>query len=279
MLNDQARPVDGDGIDPRSALDPTMAIEAPALAALPGIRHAFFTRRGGVSEGIYASLNGGIGSSDVPERVVENRRRMTACLGVAPDALVSLYQVHSPDVVTVERPWDQGERPKADGMVTNRPGIALGIGTADCGPVLFADSEAGVVGAAHAGWRGAFTGVLETTLARMEDLGARRERIIAVLGPMISQAAYEVGPEFVGRFTDADPALARFFQPSGREGHAMFDLPGFIGARLASAGIGSFVNLGLCTYADPDRFYSYRRTTHRGEPDYGRLISAIALRG
>ena len=266
-------------IHPAPGADAAAAIEAPSLAALPGIRHAFFTRQGGVSQGIYASLNGGVGSSDDPGHVAENRRRMTARLGVAPDALASLYQVHSADVVTVERAWAQGERPKADGMVTNRPGLALGIATADCGPVLFADADAGVIGAAHAGWKGAFTGVLEATLARMEALGARRERIAVVLGPMISAAAYEVGPEFVARFTDADPAQARYFVPSGRAGHAMFDLPAFIGARLAQAGVGSFTDLGLCTYADPERFYSYRRTTHRSEPDYGRLISAIALQG
>ena len=268
---------DGSSTPQMPGSDAAVAIEAATLSALPGIRHAFFTREGGVSDGIYASLNGGIGSSDHPEHVAENRRRMTARLRVAPDALASLYQVHSPDVVTVERAWAQGERPKADGMVTNRPGLALGIATADCGPVLFADAEAGVIGGAHAGWKGAFTGVLETTLARMEDLGARRERVVAVLGPMISAAAYEVGPEFVARFTDADPTHARFFAPSQREGHAMFDLPAFIGARLTAAGVGSFTNLGLCTYADPERFYSYRRTTHCKEPDYGRLISAIAL--
>jgi YfiH family protein len=268
---------EGTSIPPTTGAGTAAAIEAPALSALPGVRHAFFTRQGGVSQGLYASLNGGIGSSDRPEHVAENRRRMTARLGVAPDALASLYQVHSPDVVTVERAWAQGERPKADGMVTNRPGLALGIATADCGPVLFADADGGVIGAAHAGWKGAFTGVLETTLARMEDLGARRERIVAVLGPMISAAAYEVGPEFVARFTDADPAHGRFFAPSAREGHAMFDLPAFIGARLAAAGIGSFADLGLCTYADPERFYSYRLATHRKEPDYGRLISAVAL--
>jgi YfiH family protein len=254
-----------------------MFVEAPTLAALPGIRHAFFTREGGVSEGLYASLNGGVGSSDTPDNVRENRRRMTEQLGVAPDALASLYQVHSPEVVTVEQAWAQGERPKADGMVTNRPGLALGIATADCGPVLFADAEARVIGGAHAGWKGAFTGVLEATLEAMERLGARRERVVAVLGPMISRKAYEVGPEFVARFTEVAPDNARYFSPSEREGHAMFDLPAYIRTRLEGAGVGTFEDLGLCTYADERRFYSYRRTTHRGEPDYGRLISAIAL--
>jgi hypothetical protein len=162
-------------------------------------------------------------------------------------------------------------------MVTNRPGLALGIATADCGPVLFADAEARVIGGAHAGWKGAFTGVLEATLEAMERLGARRERVVAVLGPMISRKAYEVGPEFVARFTEAAPDNARYFSPSEREGHAMFDLPAYIRTRLEGAGVGTFEDLGLCTYADERRFYSYRRTTHRGEPDYGRLISAIAL--
>jgi polyphenol oxidase len=253
-------------------------IEAPQLAGKPGLRHAFFTRQGGVSEGIYASLNGGIGSSDDQTRVRENRRRMTQALGVAPDALVSVYQIHSPTVLRVEAPWPADQpRPRADGMVTNLPGLALAIGTADCGPVLFADDEAGVIGACHAGWRGAFTGVLEATLAEMERLGAKRERITVVLGPMISQAAYEVGPEFVERFLDADRANERYFRPSGKEGHALFDLPAFIEARMKAAGVGTFANLGMCTYTDAERFYSYRRTTHRGEADYGRLISAIAL--
>ncbi|WP_201838869.1 peptidoglycan editing factor PgeF [Microvirga zambiensis] len=253
-----------------------MHIQAPALVSLPQVRHSFFTRQGGVSEGIYATLNGGIGSSDEPSRVQENRRRMTDALGVGPEALVSVYQVHSPDAVTVEGPWT-GERPKADAMVTDVPGLALGITTADCGPVLFADPEARVIGAAHAGWRGAVTGVLESTLDAMERLGARREKIVAVLGPTISQKAYEVGPDFIERFAKEAPGQERFLAKAERPGHAMFDLPGFIGARLAAAGIGQFADLGLCTYSDDERFFSYRRTTHRKEPDYGRLISAIAL--
>lgn len=253
-----------------------MFIEAPALASHPKIRHAFFTRQGGVSEGIYTSLNGGIGSSDEAAKVAENRRRMAQALGVKPDGLVSVYQVHSPDAVLVEGPWP-GERPKADAMVTNVPGIALAITTADCGPVLFADTQARVIGAAHAGWRGAVTGVLESTLAAMERLGAHRSRIVAVLGPTISQAAYEVGPEFVARFAEEAPGHERFFRPGEKADHAMFDLPGFIGARLEAAGIGGFTNLGLCTYSDEERFFSYRRKTHRDEADYGRLISAITL--
>jgi YfiH family protein len=253
-----------------------MLIEAPALAVLPSIRHAFFTRQGGVSEGFYASLNGGLGSSDAPDKVRENRRRMADALAVAPDALVSVHQVHSPDAVVVEGPWT-GDRPRADAMVTNRPGLALGITTADCGPVLFADAESGVIGAAHAGWRGALTGVLEATVAAMETLGAKRNRIVAVLGPMISRNAYEVGAEFKARFVESDQANERFFTPGERPGHALFDLPAFIGSRLGTAGIGAFVDLGLCTYSDEERFYSFRRTTHRSEPDYGRLISAIAI--
>ncbi|MGO4526886.1 peptidoglycan editing factor PgeF [Microvirga sp. 2MCAF35] len=253
-----------------------MFIQAPALSSRPGIRHAFFTRQGGTSDGIYTSLNGGIGSSDEPAKVQENRRRMTQILGIDQDALISVYQVHSPDVVFVEGPW-QGERPKADAMVTATPGLALGITTADCGPVLLADTQARVIGAAHAGWRGAVTGVLESTIAAMERLGARRENIVAVLGPTISQKAYEVGPDFIQRFANEAAGHERFFKDAERSDHAMFDLPGFIGARLEAAGIGTFTDLGLCTYSDEERFFSYRRTTHRKEPDYGRLISAITL--
>jgi polyphenol oxidase len=254
-----------------------MLIEAPSLTSLPGIRHAFFTREGGVSTGLYASLNGGIGSSDDPARVAENRRRMAQRLGVAGDAFVSLYQVHSAAVVPVERPWSRNERPRADAMVTTGTGVALGISTADCGPVLFADAEARVIGAAHAGWRGALSGVLEATIAAMQERGAEPSRVVAVLGPMISQDAYEVGPELVTALQEADPDNRRFLRPSARNGHAMFDLPAYIGARLRAAGIGSFVDLKLCTYADEDRFYSFRRATHRGEADYGRQISAITL--
>ena len=252
-------------------------IEAPELASHSGIRHAFFTRAGGVSEGVYASLNGGLGSNDDSEHVARNRQRMCAQLGLPPDRLVSLFQVHSADVATVEAPFPMADRPKADAMVTRVPGLALGIATADCGPILFADPEARVVGAAHAGWKGALTGVIGATVAAMEALGARRARIAAVLGPTISQASYEVGPDFVERFRAEAPGMERFLGAGTRPGHAQFDLPGFILARLGEAGIGEAGMLGLCTYADPDRFYSYRRTTHRGEADYGRLISAIAL--
>ena len=254
-----------------------MFVEAPELSSHSGVRHAFFTRRGGVSEGLYASLNGGLGSQDRPEAVAENRARMCAQLGLPADRMASLYQVHSAEAVVVEAPFPMNERPKADAMVTRVPGLALGIATADCGPILFADPENGVVGAAHAGWKGALTGVVEATVAAMEGLGARRSAIVAVLGPTISQAAYEVGVDFMARFRDEAPGSDRFFADGSRPDHAQFDLPGFVRLRLEQAEIREATILGLCTYADAGRFYSYRRTTHRGEPDYGRLISAIAL--
>ena len=253
-----------------------MFITSPDLAGETGIRHAFFTREGGISTGIYASLNGGVGSQDDQAHVTENRARMAAHLGVERDKLVSLYQVHSPDVAVVTGPWP-GERPKADAMVTIAHGVALGVSSADCGPILFADSEAGVIGAAHSGWKGAFGGVVGATVTAMEKLGARRERIIAVLGPTISATAYEVGPEFIERFKAENATYSRFFHASERPAHAMFDLPAFIAHRAQEPGIGRFVDLALCTYGDESRFYSYRRTTHRQEADYGRLISAIAL--
>ncbi|MDO9425583.1 MAG: peptidoglycan editing factor PgeF [Methylobacterium sp.] len=252
-----------------------MFLEAPELSALPGLRHAFFTREGGVSEGLYASLNGGLGSADMPARVAENRDRMCAELGV--ESLVSLYQVHSAKAVVVEAPFPPDARPQADAMVTRVRGLALGIATADCGPILFADAEHGVIGAAHAGWKGALTGVIDTTVEAMEGLGARRSAIVAVLGPTISQGAYEVGPDFIARFLSEASGCEGFLEAGARPGHAQFDLPGFIAARLARAGVTRAHNLGACTYADPDRFYSYRRATHRHEADYGRLISAIAL--
>lgn len=251
-------------------------IESPDLAALPGIRHAFFTREGGVSQGIYASLNGGVGSNDDPAAVAANRKRMAACLNVPAERMIGLHQVHSAEAVIALAPWP-GERPKADGIVTKEANLALGIATADCGPILFADAKARVIGGAHAGWRGAFTGVIEATLKAMEAIGAHRGDIVAVLGPTISRDAYEVGPEFRARFLEADTAHQRFFRPSSREDHFMFDLPAFIGHRMAEAQVGRFVDLGLCTYGDERRFFSYRRTVHRGEPDYGRLIAAIAL--
>jgi YfiH family protein len=246
----------------------------PILADnLDGINHGFFTREGGGSTGIYAGLNGGQGSKDTTEAVDENRARIAAHLGV--EKLISVHQVHSDRAEVVSGSW-QGAKPQADAMVTNRPGVGLAILTADCAPVLFADRDAWVIGAAHAGWKGALTGVLEATIAAMIGLGAQRERIAAVVGPTISQAAYEVGPEYVERFLDEDPVHGRFFA-DGRGDRAMFDLPGFCLHQLREAGIGSADWTGHCTYADEDRFYSYRRTVHRGEPDYGRLVAAIAL--
>ena len=253
-------------------------IHAPSLA-FSNIRHAFFTREGGVSEGVYRSLNGGIGSNDAPDKVRENRAHMAAALGVAPTHLVTCYQVHSPDVIVAEQPWTRENAPRADAIVTRVPGLAIGVTTADCGPILFADGHAGVIGAAHAGWKGALTGVLEATVTAMEKLGAARARIGAAIGPLIRQPNYEVGAEFVARFEAADAANARFFAAAARPGHAMFDLPGYVSSRLAAAGIQSVEDLGLCTYADPARFFSYRRTTHRAEPDYGRHVNAIALAG
>ena len=252
-------------------------LQAAVLATLPGIRHAFFTRNGGVSQGIYDSLNGGVGSNDTPEHVAENRARMAMSLGVAPERFLSLYQIHSPDVVVAEEPWSASDRPRADAVVTRVPELAIGVSTADCGPLLFADDNARVIGAAHAGWRGAFTGVIEATIAAMEQLGASRDNIAVALGPTIRQANYEVGPEFVARFTAADIDNTRFFADAEREGHAMFDLTGYIASRVQQAGIGKFEDLGLCTYAEPERFYSFRRSTHQSEPDYGRHINAIAL--
>lgn len=252
-----------------------MKVESPALKALPGIRHAFFTREGGVSEGIYAGLNGGTGSRDDQSLVAENRARMAAALGVPAGHLLTAWQIHSPDCVVVDRAWD--ERPKADAVATATPGIAAAVSIADCGPVLFADPQARVVGAAHAGWKGAVGGVLDSTIARMEELGADRARIVAAIGPLIRQASYEVGPEFVENLTALDPANARFLAASARPYHALFDLPGYIAARLAGLGVGTIEDLGLDTYADEARFFSYRRATHRGEPDYGRLVAAITL--
>ena len=247
------------------------------LLAIPGIRHAFFTRNGGVSSGLYATLNGGQGSSDDLGSVSENRRLMASALDVKPENFLSCYQIHSADIVTVTTPWSFPERPRADGMVTREKGIALAIGTADCGPVLFADSNAGIIGACHAGWKGAFTGILEATIFGMEALGSRRNNISAVLGPTISQNAYEVGPEFVERFLEQDPAFHRFFIQSKKSGYSMFNLPKFIEYRLSLAKIGDFKDLGRCTYDNDQLFFSYRRTTHRKEADYGRLIAAITL--
>jgi YfiH family protein len=252
-------------------------LSAPALDPLrqAGISHGYFTRVGGVSDGIYQGLNVGLGSNDDQAKVRENRHRVAASMGVAPDLLATVHQVHSPDAVTVTGPFGD-DRPKADAMVTDRPGIALGVLSADCGPVLFADPEARVIGAAHAGWKGAFGGVLESTVAAMQKLGAKPERIIAVLGPSIGRDNYEVGPEFVDRFNADDARNHRYFTPSAKSGHAMFDLNRYTVDRLARTGAQASM-LDLCTYADEELFYSYRRATHRKEADYGRQISAIVL--
>ncbi len=252
-------------------------IRSPLLdkAAAAGIRHGYFTRTGGVSSGIYSGLNIGTGSADDQALVRENRRRVAEWMGVPADRLLTAFQIHSPDVIVTREPFS-GERPKADAIVTDRPGIAVGASSADCGPVLFADAEARVIGAAHAGWKGAFTGVLENTISAMEGLGARRENIVAVLGPSISARNYEVGPEFVDRFIEADQGNARYFVPSHNAGHALFDLNRYTVDRLLKAGVTTDA-LGRCTYAEEDLFYSFRRATHRKEADYGRQISAIVL--
>ncbi len=251
-------------------------ITAPEFAALPGILHGFFTRQEGVSEGVYQSLNIGLGSDDETDRVTENRKRVADRFGIAVDRLLFPYQIHSPDVMVVDRPWSKSDRPRVDALATATPGLAIGISTADCGPVLFADAKAGVIGAAHAGWKGAIGGVLEATIAAMEDLGAERPAITAVLGPTISVANYEVGPEFVDRFLAEDATNRRHFAEAERPGHKFFDLPGYIMLRLRDAGVAASA-LGACTYRDEDRFYSYRRATHRRESDYGRLASVIVL--
>ncbi len=255
-----------------------MLVSSDVMSAIPGVRHAFFTREGGVSDGVYAGLNGGLGSNDKPESVRENRRRMAVHLGVAPEQLLSVHQIHSPDAVIATGPWDGPVRPKADALVTATPNLAIGVTTADCGPILFVDPQARVIGAAHAGWKGALTGVIESTLQTMERLGADRGQIVAAVGPLIRQASYEVGGEFVTRFIEHDVEYARFFLPSERQGHAMFDLAGFIRMRLETAGVLLIDDLGLDTYAD-ERFFSYRRSVHRREPDYGRHVHAIMLEG
>jgi YfiH family protein len=250
----------------------------PLLATVldtPGLTHGFFTRLGGVSAGVYASLNGGIGSQDDPHSVAENRRRMAAHLCVDPAHLLVPYQIHSPRALIVNQAF--AERPRCDALVTSVRGLGLGVTGADCGMVLFVDQEARVIAAAHAGWRGALAGALEATLEAMETLGARRASTAAALGPTISRKNYEVGAEFTGRFIAESSNYERFFSASRRAEHFMFDLPGFIAMRLQLAGIGSFEDLCRDTYAEPENFYSYRRSVHKNEPDYGRQVAAIAL--
>lgn len=252
--------------------EPVEVIRAEALGGLP---HGFLGRRGGVSAGVVAGLNVGLGSGDEDTAVAENRRRAGAA--VLPGApLVACYQVHSPDCVTVAEPWNDAERPQADALVTDRPGLLLAVVTADCTPVLLADREAGVIGAAHAGWKGAIAGVTDRTVAAMQALGARPERIAAAIGPTIAQASYEVDEGLRARFLAEDAANARFFV-AGKPGHWQFDLPGYVAARLVRAGVGRVENLALDTYAAPDRFFSFRRATHRGEAAYGRQMSLIGL--
>jgi YfiH family protein len=253
-----------------------MTFASPLLAATPGLRHAFFTREGGVSGGIYESLNAGIGSNDDPAHVAENRRRMAEQMGVAPAHFLSVHQTHSSDVVVASEPWPSASRPRADAIVTRSEGLAIGASAADCGPVLLADPNARVIGAAHAGWKGALTGIVESTVDAMEKLGADRNGIIAAIGPLIRQQSYEVGGEFVERFIEADAENGVFFLPAAREGHAMFDLAGYIRMRLENAGVLMIDDIGVDTYSDP-RFFSYRRSVHRKEPDYGRHVHAIAL--
>lgn len=251
---------------------------AANLCGLGPIRHGFFGRKGGVSQGVYATLNCGPGSGDDRAHVIENRRRALARLADGAQArLVTLYQIHSAQAVCVCAPWEIGEAPQADAMATAVPGIALGILTADCAPVLLADAEVRVIGAAHAGWKGAQAGVVESVVAAMESLGAARRRIAAAIGPAISQARYEVGPEFQANFVAQDAGNFRFFRPSPRPQHWQFDLEAYVADRLAAAGVANIERLGACTYAREAEFFSYRRTTHRGERDYGRDISAILL--
>ena len=253
-----------------------MKLDSPLLSAVPGLRHAFFSREGGVSDGIYACLNGGLGSNDDPANVAENRRRMAAQMGVPPSHFLGVHQVHSPDAVVATGPWEGASRPRADAIVTRTEGLAIGVTAADCGPILFVDPGARVIGAAHAGWKGALTGIVESTVEAMEKLGAGRANIVTAIGPLIRQHSYEVGSEFVERFIEADAENAPFFIPSTRDGHAMFDLAGFIRMRLENAGVLMIDDIGVDTYSD-ERFYSYRRSVHRGETDYGRHIHAIAL--
>ncbi len=254
-------------------------ITAENLADAAGVRHMFFSRNGGVSGGIYASLNCGPGSSDDRAAVLDNRARAMAVLDQEPENLVTVYQYHSPVVVEVRAPWAVADAPKADGMVTTEPGVVLGILTADCAPVLFADAEAGVIGAAHAGWKGALGGVIDATVDMMVDAGAQADRISAAVGPCIQQASYEVGADFRSSFLEAGSGNDRFFVPGVAEGKYQFDLSGYVRHRLTECDVGSIEVLPIDTYIDEDRFFSYRRATHRGEPDYGRELSAIVLEG
>jgi polyphenol oxidase len=252
-------------------------ITLSALDGHGGIRHAFFTRQGGVSEGVYAALNCGFGSRDDPAKVEQNRAIAAAQFGLPVERLVTCHQIHDTATVTVERPWRRDANPRADAMVTAVPGIALGVLAADCAPVLFADPVARIVGAAHGGWRGALAGVMEATVATMAVLGARPERIRAGIGPCIAQPSYEVGPEFEAAYAAADQGSGRFFAPAPREGHFLFDLGGYIADRLARLGLAAIERAPHDTAAEATLFFSYRRACLRGESDYGRGLAAIAL--
>lgn len=252
-------------------------ISLGVLGELDGIRHGFMTRHGGVSEGLYASLNCGIGSNDDPQRVRENRKRALALAGLEGGELLTAYQIHSPDVAVVDRPWADGERPRVDAMVTRTRGLVLGALSADCVPVLFADPEAGVIGAAHAGWRGALTGVLPATVKAMCELGARAARIRAGIGPCIGKASYEVGAEFPAPFLAQDAALARFFRPAARAGHHMFDIEGYVLAQLQALALAAVEAAHRDTCGEAAAFFSYRRSVLNKEPDYGRHVSLIGL--
>jgi len=249
---------------------------ASTLESCDGIRHGFFTRQGGVSKGVYGSLNCGLGSRDDAENVRQNRSLVAETLGVPPEHLLTLYQIHSATAVIVDKPWN-GTASEADALVTRTPGLAIGALTADCAPVLFCDPEARVIAAAHAGWRGALRGIVEATVASMERLGAKPERMVAVIGPTISQRAYEVGTDYVERFMAEEQASSPFFMTDDGSGEPHFDLAGYVAERLARAGVGTVSDLGLCTYCDETRLFSYRRSQHHGEDDYGRQISAIVL--
>jgi len=255
--------------------DPSLA---PAISPLLApMAHGFFGRAGGASRGIYAGLNCGFGSGDDPGHVATNRARAARYLGLPNAAIATPHQVHGREVVVVDQVWGPKLGPKADGVVTNRPGIILGVLSADCAPILFCDARAGVIGAAHAGWRGALAGVAEATIDAMLGLGAQREHIHAVIGPCISQSAYEVGLEFETTALGLDPQAFAHFSPGKSDDKRQFDLPGYLMGRLGRSGLGALANLDLCTYSYPERYFSFRRTTHRGEPDYGRDLSAIVL--
>ncbi|MGC1345275.1 MAG: peptidoglycan editing factor PgeF [Methyloceanibacter sp.] len=249
---------------------------ASTLESCDGIRHGFFTRQGGVSKGMYGSLNCGLGSRDDAESVRQNRALVAETLGVPAGRLLTLYQIHSARAVIVDKPWN-GEAAEADALVTRTPGLAIGALTADCAPILLCDPQARVIAAAHAGWRGALSGIAEATMAAMEELGAKRERVVAVIGPSISQRAYEVGSDYVDRFLAEEPASETFFMTDESSGEPHFDLSGYVAERLSRAGVGSVSDLGLCTYCDETRLFSYRRSQHHSEEDYGRQISAIVL--